>query len=167
MRALTTMSGVAAALLLTSSLAGADSAKVKWDDVIGIIQALNAVGTGTGRVVGGGAPWSTSSGKAQIDLHSGKLKFTVKGLVLAGGNSIGTPDGITSVKGTLVCDTNGSAGGNSVLVDTDLVDLSPQGDASFSGVVAIPPVCLTEPDIAFLVRTASGAWLAYGAVRTP
>src|SRR5262249_45269777 len=82
--------------------------------------------------------------------------------------SIGTPDGVTQVKGTLVCDTNGSAGnGNSVLVDTDLVPLSPQGDASFSGVVAVDPVCLSEADIAFLVRIGSGAWIANGSVGTP
>ena len=168
MRAFLTMGVMSATMLVTLGLARADSATVKWEDVIGIIQASNQVGSGTGRVTGGGQPWSTEGGKAQVDLRTGQLKFTVKGLVLAGGNSIGTPDGVNMVKGTLVCDTNGSAGGgNSVLVDTDVVPLSPQGDASFSGEVALAAVCQTEADIAFLIRTATGAWLAYGAVRTP
>ena len=60
----------------------------------------------------------------------GKFDFDVRGLVLAAGNSIGTPGTVVQVKGTLVCDTNGSAGGgNSVLVDTPLVDLDEDGDA--------------------------------------
>ena len=168
MRAFLTIGVMFATVLVSLGSARGDSATVKWDDVIGVAQAGNQVGSGTGRVTGGGQPWSTESGKAQVDLRTGQLKFTVKGLVLAGGNSIGTPDGVTTVKGTLVCDTNGSAGGgNSVLVDTDLVPLSAQGDASFSGEVALPAVCQTEPDIAFLIRIGSGAWIANGAVRTP
>ena len=168
MRAFATAGVMAATVLATLAPVHADSSSVKWEDIVGIIQAGNQVGSGTGRVTGGGQPWSTTSGKAQVDLRSGKVKFVVKGLVLAGGNSIGTPDGITAVKGTLVCDTNGSAGGgNSVLVDTDLVPLSPQGEASFSGEVVLPAVCDTEADIAFLVRTGGGAWIANGAVRTP
>jgi hypothetical protein len=55
-----------------------------------------------------------------------------------------------------------------VLVDTPAVDLSAEGDAHFSGSVAIPAACL-EPDVAFLVRIAapaavSGRWLANGAI---
>ncbi|HEX9444946.1 MAG TPA: hypothetical protein VGA73_12550, partial [Candidatus Binatia bacterium] len=73
------------------------------------------------------------------------------------------------VKGTLVCDTNGSAGGgNSELVDTPTVPLSLQGEANFSGNVGpLPAVCLTQPDIAFLIRGASGSWFAAGIVREP
>ena len=74
---------------------------------------------------------------------------------------------VTVVKGTLVCDTNGSLTGSSALIDTSLVTLDEQGDAHFNGVVgAFPPEC-SEPDIAFLVRTAGGAWIAFGAVRRP
>ncbi len=43
-----------------------------------------------------------------------------------------------------------------------------QGNAHFVGDVGdLPAVCLTEPDIAFLVRTSSGAWIANGSVRKP
>ena len=70
------------------------------------------------------------------------------------------------MKGTLVCDTNGSAGGGK-LVDTDLVDLDAQGAASFAGNVGPLPVACSEPDIAFVIRTAGGSWIAHGAVRRP
>ncbi len=78
------------------------------------------------------------------------------------------------MKGTLVCDVNGSAGGNSVLVDTPPVPLSAQGDAQFNGNVVgpLPAVCSSEPDIAFLIRIQvlgafAGRWIAAGAVRIP
>jgi hypothetical protein len=117
-------------------------------------------------------PWSTKQGFARVNLNTGMVEFLVQGLVLAGGNSIGTRDTVTQVKGTLVCDTDGSAGSgggaNSVLVNTDLVPLDDQGNAHFVGDVgALPPVCLIESDIAFLVRTAGGAWIANGSVRRP
>jgi hypothetical protein len=61
----------------------------------------------------------------------GKIDFDVRGLVLAGGNAIGTP-GTVAGQGTLVCDTDGSAsGGNSVLVDAP-VNLCDEGDAEFT-----------------------------------
>jgi hypothetical protein len=84
--------------------------------------------------------------------------------VLAGGNSIGTPGAVAQVKGTLVCDTDGSAG-DTVLIDTALVDLSEQGEAQFNGRVgAFPAVCSTEPDVAFLVRVGAGKWIASATV---
>jgi hypothetical protein len=168
MRVLLTMGVMFTTVLVSLGSAGADPATVKWDDVTGIVQAGNLVGSGTGRITGGGQPWTTQGGKAQVDLRTGRLKFSVRGLVLAGGNSIGTPDGVNMVKGTLVCDTNGSAGtGNSVVVDTELVPLSPQGDADFAGDVALASVCQSEPDIAFVIRIGSGAWIANGSVRNP
>ena len=151
----------------------ADDSHVRWEDVIGIIQAGNLVGTGTGRVTGGGQPWSTTGGSASVNLRNGDLHFRVQGLVLAGGNAIGTRDAITNVKGTLVCDTDGSAGGgNSTLVESAAVPLSVQGDADFNGSLGpLPAACLNEPDIAFLILIAGGAadgrWIANGAVRRP
>lgn len=108
----------------------ADNLEVEWKEIVGIIQPGNKVGSGTGQVAGGGQPWTTASGSAEVDLATGRLQFQVQGFVLAGGNSIGTPDNVTMVKGTLVCDTTGTANGNSTLVDTPLVPLSPKGDAA-------------------------------------
>jgi hypothetical protein len=158
-------------------LAGAAQAQTaSWKQMPGIILPGNVVGTGTGAVPGGFLPWTTSAGAAHVNLKSGLIHFVVRGLVFAAGApgiTIGTPGPLTGVRGTLVCDVDGSAGGgNSVLVNTPLVTLSATGDASFSGHVEIPSVCSTESDIAFLVTAArfgtnevpAGPWIANGAV---
>lgn len=162
-------------LLLPVVTALGDDPVVRWRQIIGIIQPGNVVGSGTGAVTGGGLPWTTTVGVARVNLGTGHIQFVVKGLVLAGGNAIGTRGDITAVKGTLVCDTDGSAGaGNSTLAQTDAVPLSLEGDAQFSGSVnPLPAVCSSEPDVAFLIRIAevkgvaqaNGRWIANGAVR--
>ncbi len=166
--------------LIGLSTGTAQAGEVKWERIIGIQQALDLVGSGTGQVVGA-APWETTEGEARVKLEAGKVKFEVEGLVLAVGSSgtftglpIGTPGPVTQVEGTLVCDLDGSAGGgNSTLVDTPAVDLSAQGDAEFNGNVGpLPAACLNEPDIAFLIRIVEpsaflGRWIAFGAVRIP
>jgi hypothetical protein len=46
------------------------------------------------------------------------------------------------------------------------VPLSAQGNASFRGSLGTLPVaCTSQPNIAFLIRTGGGAWLASGMVR--
>jgi hypothetical protein len=104
-----------------------------------------------------------------VDFTSGELRFRIHGLVLADTVSVGTPGNNPEVQGTLVCDTDGSAGGgNSVLVSTLLVPLSAQGEAEFKGNIGpLPAVCSSEPDIAFLVRSVTGVWFAAAIVRTP
>ena len=160
------MGTLALTMVLGSTVFGHEhSDKVKWENIIGIIQAGNTVGTGAGKVTGGGQPWHTTDGSAKVDLETGDLQFRVRGLVLAGGNSVGTPDGVTMVKGTLVCDTTGTMNGNSTLADTPLVPLSATGDAHFNGDLGPLPATCTEPNIAFLIRTAGGAWIANGVVR--
>ncbi len=99
-------------------------------------------------------------GKAKVNLSDGQAQFWVKGLVPAsqipGGDAlvIGTPTpAVTAVKGTIVCNaTDPSPFSNLVLVDTDAVPLSPQGDARFEGRVNLPVVC---DNIAFLISVAS------------
>ncbi|HKA32445.1 MAG TPA: hypothetical protein VKH64_04480 [Candidatus Binatia bacterium] len=155
--------------LFSSTVIAIPDREVRWDALVGVIQTGNVVGSGTGAVTGAGQPWVVTGGRAEVDLSDGDLRFDVEGLVLAGGNSIGTRGTNAQVRGTLVCDTNGSAGGgNSVLVNTPLVALNAQGDAEFSGNVGpLPAVCTTEPDIAFLIRSTGGNWFAAGIVREP
>jgi hypothetical protein len=116
-----------------------------------------------------GGTWVATGGEARVNLASGRLRFEIEGLVRADGNDVGTPGSNTQVRGTLVCDTNGSAGGgNSTLVETPLVPLSAQGDAEFRGNLGpLPAACLNEPDIAFLVRSTGGNWFAAAIVRKP
>lgn len=167
------MAGLVLTLVFATGSAQAQS--VSWKQVVGIIPAGNTVGTGNTAVPGGFLPWTTTAGAARVNLRSGEFQFVVRGLVFAGGGPgivIGTPGPVTSVKGTLVCDVDGSgSGGNSVLVDTPSVPLSTTGDAMFSGHVDVPSVCSSESDIAFLVRVTgfngnpvNGPWIANGAV---
>ena len=140
--------------------------ELEWRQIVGIISGGSIVGSGTGKVTGAPGPWHASRGHAEVNLTTGNLRFDVDGLVFAAGNSIGTPGVVTSVKGTLVCDTTGAVNGNSTLVDTPLVTLSAQGDARFRGNLgALPVACTSQPNIAFLIRTGGGAWLASGMVR--
>jgi len=141
----------------TAALADNDSNNVSWKRVIGIIQAGNVVGN----ITGGGQPWSILGGEANVNLRSGRVEFEVRGLVLAGGNSIGTPDGINQVKGTIVC---GPANPPLFVADTPLVPLSAQGNAEFEGNLGPFPSVCTPANLAFLVRIAADRWIANGVV---
>jgi opacity protein-like surface antigen len=150
---------VSGSALLASAIASSAAADtVRWRSVIGIIQAGNVVGN----ITGGGQPWSTLGGHASVDLSASRVEFEVRGLVLAGGNTIGTPGAVNQVKGTLVCDP----GGLNVTIDTVLVPLSARGDAEFTGNVPPIPTTCTASNIVFLVRIAANRWIANGAVRS-
>jgi hypothetical protein len=130
---------------------------VKWRTVIGIIQAGNVVAG----IPGGGQPWSTLGGEASVNLSNGRVEFEVRGLVLAGGDAIGSPGAVNQVKGTIVCVT----GVTPTVIDTPLVPLNVRGDAEFDGSVGPIPTTCTPTNIVFLVRIAANRWIANGAVR--
>jgi hypothetical protein len=159
-------SAAALALLPASSALAAPADEVRWEAFVGNIRtgAAGAVGSGTGAVNAAGAPWVATGGNARVSLASGDLRFRITGLVLADTSAVGTPANNPQVMGTLVCDTDGSAGGGkSVLVNTPRVSLSAQGDAEFSGdLFPLPAACVNEPDIAFLVRSVTGVYFAAG-----
>src|SRR5262245_52002571 len=156
----TLMAGAACAVALTTMTMPASAASVRWKTIIGVIQAGNLVGN----IPGGGQPWSTLDGRANVDLAAGRIDFEVRGLVLAGGNTIGNPGAINLVKGTLVCDAGTGA---QQVVDTPLVPLDARGDAEFSGPVGPIPATCTPNNTVFLVRIAADRWIANGAVRIP
>lgn len=167
-------------LLGTLSATPVQAKSLRWSTIIGIVEAGNVVGTSPGIV--GGAPWSTLGGSAQVDLDTGKVQFSVRGLVLAAGAAeifgltglpIGTTGGIPDVEGTLVCDLDNSGGSGTATVDTPAVALSPTGDAQFTGsfTTPLPAACSNEQDVAFLIRIFNpvdfrGVWIANGAVLT-
>jgi hypothetical protein len=132
---------------------------VSWVKIVGIIQPGNAVGG----ITGGGEPWSTLGGHATVDLTNSLATFYVSGLVLAGGDAIGTTGPITSVKGTLVCNPSSAT---PTVIDTALVPLSAEGDATFIGSVSSKTASCSATSVAFLIRVKSGHWLANGAVLT-
>lgn len=134
---------------------------VEWGDMIGTIQPGNPVGSGMGQVTGAGQPFSVKDGSASVNLDTSEVEFELEGLTFAGGNAIGTTGPFTQVQGVLICDTNGSAGmGNSVRIDLPFVPLGLNGNAEFSGEVMLDPVCMMEPDIAFLILNPGNMWVA-------
>jgi hypothetical protein len=170
------------AVTLTTVQAQAASTTLKWANIVGAAVFGDQLGVGSG-AVDGAAPWNTTKGSASVNLMSGKVRFSVTGLVLAVGSAasqfglgIGTSGGVTKVEGTLVCNVDGLAAGgsgNSVDVDIASVALSFQGNASFSGSFSsIPAACTSAPtDTAFLIRIVDpvgfeGLYIAFGAVLT-
>ena len=147
------------------------SGKVKWERIVGFTPRVGSGSalTFVGGVESGIAPWTATRGQARINLRADRVTFEVKGLVLAGNpppdGVLGAPQpDVTTVKGTLVCDSQGTPS----TFDTGPVPLSAQGNADFQGTVSLPAVCMTP---AFLIRPATGSlvdkWIAHGAVRTP
>ena len=159
------------ALLLTPAIVLAQESSdsfVQWNHIVGVITApgVNNVVAG---ISSGAGPWSVQEGHARVDLASGQVSFEVRGLVLNGSNSSGTPGTINTVTGTLVCNPGT---GNQVIRDTAEVKLTQQGDAHFRGEInGIPspcanPVFLLRIGPSFTVPGAVGRWLATGTVRT-
>ncbi len=152
-------------LLATPAFAQGNDAVVHWQTIVGLITAPGISNTVAG-IASGGLPWTTTGGQATVNLVTGEIEFNVRGLVLNGGDSSGTPDGITDVKATLVCNPGGTT---QAVLDTATVPLNPQGGAQFQGNLGSVPSPCSNP--LFLVRivsssAANGRWIGTGAVRT-
>ena len=137
---------------------------VRWNSMVGVITAPG-VDNPVGTIHGGAGPWSVHSGRVHVNLSNGFTSFEVDGLVLNGGASSGTPGAINAVKGTLVCNSGGTA---PTILDTSAVSLNAHGDAHFAGQVPDLPATCDSP--VFLIRIAApagaaGRWIATGAER--
>jgi hypothetical protein len=141
--------------------AAADNTLVKFDGGIGVIPVSAGVGMGatatdvTRNIVRNvqppGQPWVIRDLTADIKVD-GSIRVKGEGLLLAGGNGIGTT-GNQSVRATLICDTT--------LFDTNLVLLEPNGDFRIDDVLSpAPPTVCANPVL--LIRNAGGAWFAAG-----
>jgi hypothetical protein len=152
---------VAASALLMSVIASPAAAQiVRWHTIVGVVDPGNMVGN----ITGGLEPWSARGGHARVNLATGDVEFEVNGLTAAGGGAVGTPGGVTQVKGTLVC-AAGSA--TPVAIDTVLVPLSLQGEAFFYGNVGAIPTTCSSANVAFLIRNpGNNRWIAFGSVIT-
>jgi len=180
--------GFALAVLTLSSLTFAqgqhhrrDANEVRWKSIKGEITAPdvdNPVGVVTTETVGGGTtlinpgisagttPWTTTQGRASVNLSTGAASFEVEGLVLNGGNARGTPGRVDQVEGSLICNPGTT---DEAILTTAPVPLSSTGDAEFSGNIGSVPSTCANP--LFLVRigpdlpAANQRWIATGAVR--
>ena len=137
---------------LVSLAAAAAEPLVRFEDGIGV-QPLRAGGQPNvvHGVNPGGQPWVISRLSADVGTD-GRIRVDGRGLLLAGGNNIGTAGG-QSVRARLIC-----AG---VPHDSDLVPLDARGDFTISGFVnPFPPSPCSSPVL--LIVNAGGAWFAAG-----
>jgi len=168
--------------LFQTSIARADGQEVVWARIAGINP--NPIG---GQDIGGilnpvhpvGFPWSVTRGRAKLDLETNEVHFRVDGLSMGASPSpfggIGTTGVVTKVKGTIVCNpTPPNPVSPFPPIDTDAVELSAHGNASFHGTLSIPVACAPQ-NLVFLLRVAEtppfvfpsivDLWLAHGAAR--
>jgi hypothetical protein len=128
---------------------------VRFDGGIGS-QPLRA-GPAVNVVLGvnpGGAPWVISRLSADVRID-GRISVDGRGLLLGGGNNIGTPGG-QSVRARLFC------GG--VAHDSDVVPLEANGDFRIEGqLVPVPPSPCASPVL--LIVSAGGNWFAAGILK--
>jgi hypothetical protein len=152
---------------------------VSWRNIVGVITAPgidNPVAIITdadgdkvlSQISSGTLPWKTRSGTARVDLTSGHVEFSVRGLVLVGGNTTGTANPINQVIGTLVCNPGSADQAQpQAIIDTRPVALSALGKARFSGGLTQPVPDQCESPL-FLIRIGpafgafAGRWLAAG-----
>jgi hypothetical protein len=151
---------------------------VSWRSIAGVIAVpgvdnpvavtIDDDGNVVNQISSGTLPWITRSGSAQVNLVTGAVEFSVRGLVLIGGNGSCTAGPINQVIGTVVCNP-GSTDVNQpqTILDTEPVALSALGNANFSGelTTAVPSPCDSP---LFLIRIGpafgkfAGRWLATG-----
>src|SRR6185436_1517093 len=101
-----------------------------------------------------GQIWVIADLRADVKTD-GRIQVDGRGLLLGGGNNIGTNANQT-VRATLLCANDGN-----VLHDTDLVPLEANGDFRIKDSLSPPPPnpC-TSPVL--LIRNPAGAWFAAG-----
>jgi hypothetical protein len=166
------MKGAAVALvvfgLTISSSASANDTLVRVEGGIGVVPVSSVVAAslqpdGTfervnrNTVLGtapGGQPWVIDRLDAKVGVN-GEISVRGRGLLLAGGNGIGT-NGNQMVKAKLFC------GG--VAHDSGLVPLEPDGDFRIRGVLTpVPPNPCANPVL--LIVNAGNAWFAAGILK--
>lgn len=100
----------------------------------------------------GGRPWVISRLSADVRTD-GSIRVDGRGLILAGGNAIGTGGGL-SVRARLFC-------GGVPFDSTQLVPLEPNGDFRIGGFLNfLPPSPCIDP--ALLIISGGGSWFAAG-----
>jgi len=142
----------------------ADNSLVRFEGGIGVIPVSSAAGVQNANgtfpdvnrndVLGvgpGGQPWVIARLTADVKLD-GWISVDGRGLLLAGGNGIGT-NGAQSVRARLFCGT--------VAHNSGLVALEPNGDFSIDDVLnPLPPTSCASPVL--LIVGGGGRWFAAG-----
>ncbi len=137
---------------------------VQFDGGIGVIPVVAGGGANTVRGVSpAGNPWVIEDFKAKVK-ENGEIKADGKGLVLAGGNSIGTPDGVTMVAATLFCQTSaGPPAATFSAHSSGAHPLAADGDFKIRDTLSpTPPDPCTNPALLIRATNSTGVWLAAG-----
>lgn len=149
---------VLAALLCIAALeysvaAVADDRVVRFDGGIGVIPSSNVTTVNVVQgVQPGGQPWLIS--RLSADVRSdGRISVDGRGLLLAGGNGIGT-NGNQSVRAVLFC-------AGAAPVNSDLVPLEANGDFRIEGMLSATPADPCGSPV-LLIVSANGRWFAAG-----
>jgi len=120
---------------------GIGSQPLRSGPAVNVVQGVNP----------GGQPWVISRLSVDVKLD-GRISVDGRGLLLGGGNGIGTTGG-QSVRARLFC------GG--VAFDSDLAPLEPNGDFRIEGILsAIPGFPCANPVL--LIVSVGGNWFAAG-----
>jgi len=145
-----------------------DDAVVRWKSIVGVIATQQDTNPVSNKIDSGTFAWSTADGRARVNLATGAAAFSVEGLVINGTQFSGTPGPVNSVTGTLVCNANTD---QEFTLDSPPVDLSPLGNARFSGSLSNGQPIFSCGNPIFLIRIfnieqARGRWIATGAQRS-
>ena len=139
-----------------------DDAVIRWERIAGVITAQGASNPVAG-IASGTTPWTTTIGAAAVDLTNGEAAFFVRGLVLDGGDTSGTPGPVNSVKGALVCNPGAS---DQEVSDTATVPLDDRGNAEFQGRLEKAPSSACSNPLFLILNAAKNVWIGTGSVRT-
>jgi len=104
----------------------------------------------------GGQPWVIESLNADV-MDEGRIRVDGRGLLLAGGNGIGTRGGTAQqpqqVRAVLFCGPDAHS--------SDLVELQPDGDFRINDVLDPPPPNPCDTPV-LLIVSGGGSWFAAG-----
>ena len=150
--------------LLVASPAIAGETFLKFRGGIGVMPVLSVVPAPVANVVRGiqpaGDPWRISALSAEVRAD-GRIRVEGRGLLLAGGNTIGTNGGV-SVFVTVICGPlpNGPFTVSSTPI-ANAVAIAADGDFTIDDVLTpVPPLDCDNPVL--LIRNVPGTWFAAG-----
>jgi hypothetical protein len=156
------------ALLVVSPLVARNDSLVKFNGGIGVIPVSNVavaagVTTVSRNIVRGVNPpgqiWVIAGLAADVS-SDGRIRARGRGLLLGGGNGIGT-NANQSVMATLICE----AAAPFTLRNTALVPLEANGDFRIDDVLDPAPLDGCASPV-LLIRNGGGAWFAAGIVKS-
>ena len=143
-----------AAALNYSVIANADDRLVRFDGGIGETPVSTVATANTVKgVAPGGQPWVISRLVADVRTD-GRISVDGRGLLLAGGNGIGTNGG-QSVRAQLFC-------GAATFVTADPVPLEPNGDFRIDAVLSPAPTEPCDTPTLLILNGAGTRWFAAG-----